>query len=136
MIVVVTGSRHYTDRDVINKVLDRVVGTDNCYLLHGDCSGADTIANEWAVGKENVKVVKYPANWSEHGKAAGPIRNTSMMKGAKQLSENFNLPVKVLAFHFEGQYIKSGTENAVRAACQVFTGHSNTVSIDIHLKMK
>lgn len=136
MIVVVTGSRHYTDRDIINRILDDVVGTENCYLLHGDCSGADTITDQWAIGKSNVKVVKYPANWDEYGKAAGPIRNTTMMKGAKELSENFNLPVKVLAFHFEGQYANSGTENAVRTACQVFTGHSNVVSIDIHLKKK
>ena len=47
-------------------------------LIHGDAPGADRLAGEWA--KINrVPIEVYAAAWTEHGKAAGPIRNQRML---------------------------------------------------------
>jgi hypothetical protein len=48
-------------------------------LIHGDGKGADEIAARWATSRE-VKVEVYPADWLTHGKAAGPIRNSEMLR--------------------------------------------------------
>lgn len=47
-------------------------------LAHGDAKGADRMARDWAK-KRGIKVEKYPADWDEHGDAAGPIRNQEML---------------------------------------------------------
>jgi predicted polyphosphate/ATP-dependent NAD kinase len=48
-------------------------------LVHGACSGADTLADRWAKRNE-VTVVQYAADWAVHGRAAGPIRNRDMAR--------------------------------------------------------
>ena len=43
----------------------------------GMARGADMYGGKWA--RENgIPVKKFPANWDEHGKAAGPLRNKEM----------------------------------------------------------
>ncbi|WP_086846993.1 SLOG family protein [Amycolatopsis kentuckyensis] len=88
--ILVTGSRHWTDKVAIADALDRAVEDferpgvldkskklDGIYILiHGDCEGADRIAAEYWLGRP---VQAYPANWAEFGKAAGPIRNQRMV---------------------------------------------------------
>ncbi len=51
-------------------------------IVHGDADGADRIADNFA-SSNGVDRVKMPANWRKHGKAAGPIRNASMLKLVK-----------------------------------------------------
>ena len=48
-------------------------------LIHGDGKGADEIAAKWATSRQ-VKAEVYPADWLTHGKAAGPIRNSEMLR--------------------------------------------------------
>jgi hypothetical protein len=48
-------------------------------LIHGDGRGADEVAQKWADKKE-VKTEVYPAEWLTHGKAAGPLRNSEMLR--------------------------------------------------------
>ena len=43
-------------------------------LLEGGARGADRCAREWAK-KRKVPVRTFPADWDQHGKAAGSIRN-------------------------------------------------------------
>lgn len=72
----ITGSRGWTDEELIYGVLKDYVGPDDV-LVHGACSsGADAYAANWA--RENgIPQEPHPADWSL-GKGAGFQRNTVM----------------------------------------------------------
>lgn len=53
-------------------------------LRHGGCRGVDADAEAVATGL-GLDVFEFPADWEKHGKAAGPIRNAEMLKGADML---------------------------------------------------
>lgn len=81
--VLVTGSRSWTDREVIRQALASIpvvhrALTRNVTVVHGAARGADTIAAEEAT-KLGMAVEAHPADWERHGKAAGPIRNGEMV---------------------------------------------------------
>ena len=104
MRVLVCGDRHWTNEEVIRRELRSL--TAPSVVIHGCARGADTIAGR--VAKElGVTVEEYPAQWSLHGRAAGPIRNRQMLEQGK--------PDLVLAFH--GDLAKSkGTKNMIEQA--------------------
>jgi len=82
--ILVTGSRNWDDTDTICDALDHAVETaiargHEPVLVVGDCStGADRIAYRWARAAR-VPTNVHIANWHDHGKAAGPRRNTAMV---------------------------------------------------------
>lgn len=47
-------------------------------VFHGNARGADALADRWARAR-GVAVFPVPAEWSKHGKAAGPKRNAAML---------------------------------------------------------
>lgn len=106
--VLVCGSRHYSDRDSINHVLDalHVRKGPKMLLITGGAVGADELARQWAVSRKVDHRVMY-ARWELEGKAAGPIRNQRML-GEK--------PKLVLAFmvHMPGE--NRGTNHMVSIA--------------------
>jgi len=75
--VLVCGSRDWCNEAVVRKALTLLpVGT---VIIHGGARGADTIADTIARAlKFEVRV--YPADWIGGGKAAGPIRNSRMLR--------------------------------------------------------
>lgn len=89
MKVIVCGSRK-------NNEIERVVAELNdidqregiTHVIHGAAQGVDTIAAVWAVCCHK-EVTAFPADWDEHGRKAGYIRNLKMAK------QN---PDKVIAF--------------------------------------
>lgn len=48
-------------------------------LLIGSDDGADDNGRQWAYTRE-INCVTFWANWTKHGKSAGPIRNGRMLK--------------------------------------------------------
>lgn len=78
MKVLVCGSRDWTDVDYIWKVLSASLDSDDV-VIHGAAFGADAIADLCArvIG---CKVKRIPAKWHLHGKKAGPMRNSEMLK--------------------------------------------------------
>jgi hypothetical protein len=48
-------------------------------IIHGGAEGADALASAWAF-QRCIPCLSVPANWGEHGKAAGPIRNRKMLE--------------------------------------------------------
>ncbi len=78
--LLVTGGRTYFDREVVDSSLDQVLLYYNKIgaVIHGDANGVDALADDWA-WKRGIQQVKCPANWTYNGKAAGPIRNRSML---------------------------------------------------------
>lgn len=105
--ILVCGDRSYDDVDTITQVLEkyRKKYVSIC-IIHGACSGADTIAQAYA-DYFKVPSKSYPALWREHGRAAGPIRNQQMLDEGK--------PSLVLAFHRDIKSSK-GTKNMIAKA--------------------
>jgi hypothetical protein len=98
--VLVTGSRHWRDATVIEDALDDAIlsrpASAQMVVVHGDCAtGADRIADEWARAAATtcpIRVERHPADWRTHGKAAGPIRNKTMVAAGADLVLAFLLP--------------------------------------------
>jgi hypothetical protein len=91
--VLVTGSRHCSDRELVSNALNAVLREFGPFtLIHGNCpTGADEIAHHWAL--ENGQAIEfYPANWIAYGRRAGPERNTLMVSKGADLCLVFALP--------------------------------------------
>jgi hypothetical protein len=86
MKLLVCGGRDYTDRDAAFHVLDEAHSEFKVTLvIHGAARGADRLAGEWARAR-SIPVQEFPANWTQHDKAAGYIRNEQMLReGRPQL---------------------------------------------------
>ncbi len=71
------GSRKWTDRVAIRREFSKLpLGT---VVVHGSAPGADSIIDD--VARElGFEVRRYPADWNRYPKAAGPIRNSEMLK--------------------------------------------------------
>lgn len=105
MRVLVCGSRHFDDIDKMSSVLTEVDEENRIdVLIHGAARGADTLAEQWAF-RHDREILDYPANWDKYKKAAGPIRNTQMLKEGK--------PDLVVAFMAQDS---RGTKNMVEQA--------------------
>lgn len=103
MKVLVCGSRNFTDHRRMDAVLGRYkIDT----LIEGCARGADELAEEWAL-IEGVPVNHHPAQWAEHGRSAGAIRNNQMLDDKPDL---------VIAFYRDRLNPSPGTQNMVDQA--------------------
>ena len=102
MIVLVCGSRDWTDREAVNAALDRY-HQPWLKIIHGNAPGADSLAAEWAF-RRAIPCTPFPADWATHGKAAGPRRNVQMLDEG---------PALVIAFQRNGS---RGTAHTIREA--------------------
>jgi predicted Rossmann-fold nucleotide-binding protein len=77
--LIVCGSRHFDNRRIVYKVLDRIHKERGINLIiEGGATGADRLAREWAKSR-GVLFKTFEADWTTHGRAAGPIRNREML---------------------------------------------------------
>jgi hypothetical protein len=133
MRVLVTGSRQFTDIEMIYRELDLAyetwfVGEDEdretFIVTHGLAPGADTIANTWCWDRRGNPIPPvndpHPADWAKHGSNAGRVRNTEMVQLRPDL---------VLAFFWSGAR-NDGTRDCLERA-RAFLGHTDTVIRDI-----
>ena len=85
--VLITGSRTWTDREVIrDQIADVILDSganalgDGVTIVHGACpKGADQMADEVAATWPGARVERHPADWDRHGKRAGFVRNAEMV---------------------------------------------------------
>jgi YspA, cpYpsA-related SLOG family len=83
MKVLVCGGRDYTDGARVHELLSKLHDEQRITcIVTGAARGADELAQAWAVANR-VSVARYPANWKEHGKSAGPRRNKIMLETEK-----------------------------------------------------
>ena len=78
--ICVVGSRDMTDYRILSQVLDgmHLWSPHNVkQFVCGGARGADTLGERWAK-QRGYPTVSMPADWDQHGKAAGPIRNAEM----------------------------------------------------------
>lgn len=82
MKVIIAGSRHmpFSRYPLIQQAVDKS-GFKITEVVCGMARGADMFGAKWAY-ENKIPVKKFPANWDEHGKAAGYIRNAEMAQYA------------------------------------------------------
>ncbi len=95
MRLLVCGGRYFSDVPRIWAILDQIHnrrmrehGDGVAILIDGaqkyrkpdrSIVGADYWAHQWALAR-GIPTVRFPADWSKHGNAAGPIRNRQMLR--------------------------------------------------------
>jgi YspA, cpYpsA-related SLOG family len=87
MRVLVTGSRDWRDRWLIERQLGSLLAADGVLtLVHGAASkGADAMAHKWGLERRHassygaVTLEPHPADWRQYGRSAGIRRNAEMV---------------------------------------------------------
>lgn len=104
MKVLCCGDRNFTAYQIILRRLAQF--QPGTIIIEGEAKGADSLSRD-AANDLGFEVEQYPADWEKYGRAAGPIRNTQMLKEGK--------PDLVLAFHDDITNSK-GTKNMIAQA--------------------
>jgi YspA, cpYpsA-related SLOG family len=80
MRILVCGGRDYADARALNEALDALHREKTMTrLIHGGARGADSLAAFWAITR-GIPVLLFPADWRNHGKSAGFLRNARMLR--------------------------------------------------------
>ena len=101
--VAIVGSRGYPDRIAVEAYVWTL--SPGSVVVTGGAPGPDTWAAEEIEQRsiEGLSVEVYPADWETHGRAAGPVRNTTIVERCD----------RVVAF-WDGQ--SKGTLDTIRKA--------------------
>ena len=78
MITIIAGSRKLSELWIVELAISHSKFNITT-VVSGAASGVDLLGEKWAV-RNNIPVVRFPANWKEYGTQAGPIRNDEMAK--------------------------------------------------------
>lgn len=112
MIVVVTGSREWTDRMRLRDELETIHRRYTIDLLiEGDADGVDKFAGSWAA-ERGIPLAKMPYAVA-YGKGGGPVRNGWMLALANSVARDRADSVLVVAFPTKSSV---GTWNCVQQA--------------------
>lgn len=107
MRVLVCGSRHFNDYELLERTLETL---DITTIIEGEARGADRLARRYAE-RRGLDVLPFPALWDKHGRAAGPIRNTQMLvEGRPELVVAFRGPNSRGTQNMINQAEKAGIE--------------------------
>ena len=107
MRVLICGDRNWNDIDRVREVVKEMHGKSFIdVVIEGEAKGADILARVAAEGI-GIKVEKYPADWQKYGRAAGPIRNSQMLKEGN--------PDVVVGFHWKVEESKCTRDMLTRA---------------------
>lgn len=99
MRILVTGDRNWRNATRIRDVFDMVLGERwDLYgleveetLIEGEAMGADIISAVcWELQFPGWPIERYPAEWNVHGRSAGPIRNTVMLRSPAEYVMGFH----------------------------------------------
>lgn len=83
--VIIAGGRNFSDSCLLVATLSDLFSQTNKSQLEictGGANGADWLGKQYAMGNE-IKHTDFPADWDQHGKAAGYRRNCDMALWAK-----------------------------------------------------
>ena len=82
--ILICGGRHFNNYELLkntalNYIYEHGFEVKNVEIISGHCPGADRLGEQFAV-EEDVALKVFPAQWKRFGKAAGPIRNRTMIE--------------------------------------------------------
>ncbi len=83
MKVIIAGSRGITDYNLIEQAVIES-GFEITEVVSGTACGVDTLGEQWAMN-HNIPIKRFPAQWDQFGKSAGPRRNMDMAKYGEAL---------------------------------------------------
>jgi hypothetical protein len=83
MKVIIAGGRDFTNYALVEDAI-KCSAFEITQVVSGKAKGVDTLGEVWALAN-NIPVEAFPADWSQHGRAAGPIRNREMAEYADAL---------------------------------------------------
>lgn len=119
--LIVAGGRDFNDKQRMSEILDAWVanyGRTGFSVVSGMARGADLLAWEYC-RRNRVKCYEFPADWGQHGKAAGHIRNAEMARFAD-----------ILIAFWDGE--SKGTKNMI----QVMGREGKPVLIEEYVKRR
>ena len=88
MRVLVCGGRNFTDYSKVETVLEKIIfdgdsiPIEDTHIITGGARGADFLAQHFAL-QNRIPQTVYPANWNQHGRRAGYVRNVQMLEEGK-----------------------------------------------------
>lgn len=85
MKLIIAGSRTLELHPLFIDSSIAVFGLTPTEVVCGCAKGIDSLGKLWAEEYFNCSVKEFPAEWEEHGKVAGPIRNAQMADYADAL---------------------------------------------------
>lgn len=95
MRIIVTGARDMQANPrgilTVSQAILREAGRGPHVIVHGAARGADT-CGEWVAALNGWDNERHPADWKQHGRKAGPIRNQEMADAGADLCLAFPLP--------------------------------------------
>lgn len=103
MKLLICGDRNWSDGNAIRDVIKQF---NPSTVIEGEAKGADTLAR-LSAETMGIDVMRFPADWQKYGRAAGPIRNSQMLKEGN--------PDVVVGFHYKIDDSK-GTKNMLTIA--------------------
>lgn len=107
--VIIAGKRSFNDYDTFRDVCDNILAdkclTHKIVIVSGGADGADTLGERYAQ-ERGYGLQRFPADWQQYGRAAGPIRNRQMADNADAL----------IAF-WDGE--SKGTKNIIETARRI-----------------
>ena len=78
MKVIIAGSRECTNYEYVrNKLLELFTFPYVTEVVSGTARGVDLMGEEWAK-EEGIVIKKFPADWNQHGRGSGYMRNKEM----------------------------------------------------------
>lgn len=101
--LLICGDRNWSDGNAIRDVIKQF---NPSTVIEGEAKGADTLAR-LSAETMGIDVMRFPADWQKYGRAAGPIRNSQMLKEGN--------PDVVVGFHYKIDDSK-GTKNMLTIA--------------------
>jgi len=113
--LLICGDRNWSDGNAIREVIKSFNPT---IIIEGEAKGADTLAR-LSANAMGIETLKFPADWQKYGRAAGPIRNSQMLKEGN--------PDVVVGFHYKIDESKGTRDMLTRAkragkATYIFNG--------------
>lgn len=83
--VLVCGGRNFANKHLVYTTLDNLHATFGPFecVIEGGARGADHFAAIWSVRENIAERLKFQADWSTYGLAAGPRRNQIMIDEGK-----------------------------------------------------
>lgn len=85
--VIIAGGRDFNNYGLLFSKVFRLLGNlkpSDIQIVTGGATGADALGKRYAE-EIGLSHKEFPADWNEHGKAAGPIRNQQMARYATHL---------------------------------------------------
>ncbi len=105
--ILVTGCRYWQPTEQMRKVFEEEKPS---MVIHGTCTGVDTVADEVAT-EMGIPVHREYPDWKSNGRRAGPMRNAAMINVLRR-HEGRNI---VYAFHRDLEKSR-GTKDCVQKA--------------------